>query len=429
MSDHPSAVELPPYPLRDMVEETRRLVVHEPDYLPRINHFLFRGLCGFTAEQRVLVVGGTGDAAVFLAEQLRDRGAELHYAEPDTARRTQTLGRLVARDLMGRVVLHAADPATLTPDQIGSFDYISVSEGLIGVQDPSAILLNLSKLLNRTGGMCITLPGKYGRIGTDMLRQCLTGLRKSSADRGRLESFAQTLVPSLSGLHPFMAGRAPLDVVEHWRSNHAELVHDILDSNDRSWSVPELFALTDQADLHLTDFTFTDLRDPNYTAYYRPHFFARDPDLLAAMAELPIRDLYAMAELLHGRMTRHTFYASRMAESSASPLRLDNVPFLWPERGWRVDGDKVVMRDALGSEIAAEISMIGRTLFEAINGQRTIAELCQEVRDALPWRTISDDDLGDELVQLYGNFGIWGGLMFRHSSVAPFTNFDEQFYR
>jgi|GEM_PF-5395734 len=429
MSDLSPAIDLSPYPVRDVVEETRRLVVHEPDYLPRINHFLFRGLCGFTPEQRVLVVGGTGDAAIFLAEQLRDRGAELHYAEPDTARRTQTLGRLVARNLMGRVVMHSADPAALTAEQIGTFDYISVSEGLIGVSDPGPTLLALSKLLNRTGGMCVTLPGKYGRIGTNMLRQCLASLRKSAPDRERLESFTKTLVPSLSGVHPFMGGRAPMDVVEHWQTNHAELIHDILDSDDRAWSLPEIFSLLDQAELHLTDFTYADMRDPTYTAYYRPHFFVRDPDLLAAMANLPIRDLYAMAELLHGRMNRHTFYASRMAESNASPLRLDNVPFLWPQQGWRVEGDKVIMRDALGSEIAAEISMIGRTLFEAIDGKRTVAELCQEVRDALPWRTINDEDLGDELMQLYANFGIWGGMMFRHTSVAPFTNYDDQYYR
>jgi hypothetical protein len=69
-----------PYPMRNPEDEKVRLLCLQGDFLEEINHYLFNGRQDFKNNFRILVAGaGTGDAAIFHAEQLRDTNAQIGW--------------------------------------------------------------------------------------------------------------------------------------------------------------------------------------------------------------------------------------------------------------------------------------------------------------------------------------------------------------
>ena len=71
-----------PYPTRDPEDERHRLMRTNLDDLAAINHYCFGGQRDFRDNFRVLVAGGgTGDALIFLAHQLRETNASIVYLD------------------------------------------------------------------------------------------------------------------------------------------------------------------------------------------------------------------------------------------------------------------------------------------------------------------------------------------------------------
>ena len=76
----------------------------------------------------------------------------------------------------------------------------------------------------------------------------------------------------------------------------------LLHAQDRSYTVPQLFELLDDADLRLERFY-----DP---PVYEPRNYAQHPDVVRAVSTLAERERATIAELLHGRMAKHIFFAT-----------------------------------------------------------------------------------------------------------------------
>ncbi|MFN7613341.1 MAG: class I SAM-dependent methyltransferase, partial [Alphaproteobacteria bacterium] len=71
-----------PYPLVNPEDEKERLYGTILEAFDRLNHFCYEGKRDFTKPFRALVAGGgTGDAAVHLAEQFRGLPAEIIYLD------------------------------------------------------------------------------------------------------------------------------------------------------------------------------------------------------------------------------------------------------------------------------------------------------------------------------------------------------------
>src|SRR3954467_3109536 len=71
-----------PYPACNPLDEHKRLVRTWLDDLPMINHYGFAGRRDFTKDFRALVAGGgTGDATILLAHQLRDTDAQIVHLD------------------------------------------------------------------------------------------------------------------------------------------------------------------------------------------------------------------------------------------------------------------------------------------------------------------------------------------------------------
>jgi hypothetical protein len=72
-----SQYESYPYPERDPADEKTRLIAGSPSSLHELNHYVFGGARDLTKPLRALVAGGgTGDAAIMLAQHMQDAAAE-----------------------------------------------------------------------------------------------------------------------------------------------------------------------------------------------------------------------------------------------------------------------------------------------------------------------------------------------------------------
>ena len=96
LPDVRSQYEALPYPARNPQDDHQRLVRTWLEDLPMVNHYGFAGKQSFGHRFRALVAGGgTGDATIFLAEQLRHTDAQIVHL--DMSQAAMTIARERAR--------------------------------------------------------------------------------------------------------------------------------------------------------------------------------------------------------------------------------------------------------------------------------------------------------------------------------------------
>ena len=308
-----------PYPNRDPADEARRLITGSPSHLLEIEHYVFGGRRA--GPLRALVAGGgTGDAAIMLAQHLADRGegGEVAYLDMSAASMAIARARAEARGLTNLRFLRGSllDVADLLP---GPFDYIDCCGVLHHLDDPSAGLDALLSVLAPDGGMGIMLYGALGRTGVYPLQRALRRLTGGGAPTARVAQ-ARTLLAALPETNWFR--RNPF-LGDHLRGDDAGLYDLLLHPRDRAFTVPEIAALCDGAGLRLTGF-LPPLR-------YDPLLLLTDEALRGAAAALPWLEACALAEELAGNLKTHVFYAVRQDAANgapADPAPADAVPVL-----------------------------------------------------------------------------------------------------
>ena len=125
-------------------DDSWRLQVMPQDLLENINHYCFGGRRDFRKDFRVLVAGGgTGHAAIFLAEQLRDTNAEIYYVDLSQASRAVAQQRAEVRGLTN---IHWISGSLLDVPTMGISSTTSIVPEFFTTL---RILLQVSWLLNR----------------------------------------------------------------------------------------------------------------------------------------------------------------------------------------------------------------------------------------------------------------------------------------
>jgi SAM-dependent methyltransferase len=306
-----------PYPRRDPKDEARRLVTGSPSHLAEIRHYLYAGRLDVSRGFRALVAGGgTGDAAIMLAQQLADEGGgEVVYLDMSTAARKIAEARAEARGLTN---LWFVTGSLLELDALGlgGFDYIDCCGVLHHLEDPPAGARAIAGALRDDvadvgGGLGVMVYAPYGRTGVYPMQQML---RQLAGDRPLSEQVATARrlwdrLPTSNWLR-----RNPY-VGDHKRSE-AELVDLLLHARDRSYTVPEFADLLAAGGLRPAAFL-----EP---ARYDPATYLNDPKLLQPLAEAGLVERTAFAERLTGTMKKHIAYA--VPTDAGDPVaRLDDA--------------------------------------------------------------------------------------------------------
>ncbi|HEX6979785.1 MAG TPA: class I SAM-dependent methyltransferase [Alphaproteobacteria bacterium] len=374
MSDPVQAqYEAYPYPPRDPRDEAKRLILGSPSHLAELDHYVFGGSLDLTRPFRALVAGGgTGDAAIMLAQQLAWTGAgeaEVVYLDMSRAARAIAEARAARRGL-SNIRFVTGSLLELDALDLGTFDYIDCCGVLHHLPDPAAGLAALTRALAPHGGMGLMLYGALGRTGVYHVQAMLNAIAPPTADPAARLQLARRLVAQLPATN--WLKRNPF-VTDHIVEGDAGLYDLLLHARDRAYTVEEIGALLDGAGLRLESFV--------PPARYEPASYISDAALLKRIQDLPPLARAAFAERLAGNIKAHVFYAVR-AENPVTAPRPDTpdlVPVLFdasPEqlaRGLKPGGMLTV--SAEGLSLRFPLPRLAPAICGLIDGTRTLDEI------------------------------------------------------
>jgi len=408
-----------PFPARDPATESpTSLPVSRTDILGKVNHHGFGGRRDFTKSLRVLVAGGgTGDAAIFLAAQLRDADAEVICLDLSDASLTIARQRAALRGLENRVRWIHGSILDLARLGLGRFDYISCLGVLHHLADPDEGLRALADVLAEEGAMSLMVYGRYGRLDIYAMQDLM---RLINRDEPALPAQIANLKAALRGLSPkniMLRGRSR-EQLEALMANEASIADTFLHAQDRAYTVPELYRFVEGAGLSVVNFTnFGNV----LRLEYEPGVYLADAALRARLADRPVRERQAIAELLHGHMFVHTLYAARPGRAAASFSHPDMVPFLLSVPGAEA-AQRLRARGAvkvrLSSRIVLDIAPSPAALacLSLVDGVRPLAEI---------WRAAAAV-LGDDADRVAAaaapdleRFNAFNWLCLRHRCCPP----------
>ena len=379
-----------PYPARDPADEAKRLIIGSPSHLREIDHWVFGATRPASRPLRALIAGGgTGDAAIMLAQHIARAGrpGRVTYLDRSGTAMGIARARAAARGL--DIDFQTGSLLDLAASGLGPFDYIDCCGVLHHLPDPAAGLAALTSVLAPGGGMGLMVYAPHGRTGVYMLQDALRLLApEDEPPAARLDAAKRVMrhLPESAWL------RRNTLFSDHLTGGDAGLYDLLLNPRDRAYDVPGLFALLGGAGLHVTA-----LMEP---MRYDPAVYLPDPKLRARIAGLDSTARAALAEALCGNMSTHVVYCVRAADAPPAPdgTAPDAVPVM-REMGAeelagaiRPDGTISFMFDGLRVPVA--LPPLAPALLRLIDGARPVGAIAAAMAGRAPpeavaraWRT------------------------------------------
>ena len=180
--------ELYPYPKRNPEEELNSLFVSWSDQIGNISHYCYKGLRDLRDGGRFLIAGGgTGDAAIHIAEQLRGTSGEVVYIDLSSASMDIARKRAEARGL-NNISWHHGSLLGLPDMDVGKFDVINCIGVLHHLSDPLEGLRALSSVLKEEGCICMMVYAQYGRTAIYQMQELMRQVNDGELNRVCSES-------------------------------------------------------------------------------------------------------------------------------------------------------------------------------------------------------------------------------------------------
>ncbi|KKL69197.1 hypothetical protein LCGC14_2117360 [marine sediment metagenome] len=409
-----------PYPPREPEHESARLIRTYLDHLSLLNHYCFKGRQDFHGRFRILVAGGgTGDAVMYLGEQLRETDAEIVYVDlsescMDIAKRRAAIRRLTNVTWLRGSLLDLPEMG-LPP-----FDYINCVGVLHHLEEPEAGLKALRAVLKDDGAMGLMVYARYGRAGVYQMQELMRIVNRDEDDhQGKLDN-AKAVLNALPETNWFKKA-------EHLTPDHREMgdagIYDLLlHSTDKAYSVPELYDFLDTCRLHLATFMSP------AKALYAPEVACKDQRMLDILKRLSTKDQQAALELRCGTVIKHSFYACPRPDTVAGLEDLDQVPFfhLLPNLGERLcqelrehpDLKHIAANFPRDVRLEIDVGKYTRVLLKHMDGKRPLKEIILLAGREHP-ASPSRDALLAEFRPLYERFNLGDLLLLRHVSSQP----------
>jgi SAM-dependent methyltransferase len=372
-----------PYPPCDPRDEYKRLQRTWLEDLPMMNHYCYQGRETFGKGFRVLVAGGgTGDATIFLAEQLRGTDAQIVHLDLSSASIAIAKERAAIRKLANiRWVQESI--LNLPSLDLGRFDYINCSGVLHHLADPDAGLVALKSVLKPDGAIALMLYGAIGRTGVYHMQELLRLSNQGSTEGEKIAQAREVLGALPPGNWYRRAGELYGD-----NDTDAGIYDSLLHTQDRAYTVGQLFEwLADGHGFHIALSDIGRGRFPYLPEYTLGLEASRVRAQLPRMSE---RARAAMSELLMGDITRHLMYLTRRPQAQAPYGDAEYVPFYFhepldprsleqmfaPKNG----GLTLLHHPHLGMKAAVDAGRYSGKVLRHIDGKRTFAQIFDLVR-------------------------------------------------
>jgi len=422
-----------PYPKRDPEKEKQGLYFTSTEHLGKISHYGFNGKRDLRQGGRCLVAGGgTGDAVLYLAEQLRDTDATVVYVDLSQSSMDIAKQRAEIRGL-NNIEWHQKSILELPDMDVGSFDFINCCGVLHHLADPSEGLKALSSVLKNDGCMAIMVYATYGRTGIYYMQELM---RQINGDEENLQQCVDNTHAALKELpednwYKRDEARWIVDLEE---LGDIEVYDLFLHSQDRSYTVPEIYQWLEGCELELVDFSgFTGQK----LKYETSQYFSNS-SLLEKITVMPLGKRQEIAELTNGCIKTHTFYVSKNTNTIASLEDMDLVPYY----SFNFIPGEVIYKDMSNNPDKPMEVGVGEGvdnlklnpgkytafLFKHINGLNTVAEIIELAKkDILSISNVAPDNdaLMMDLKVIFEKFNSYELMFMRDSSINPYKNHDQ----
>ena len=433
LPDVRSQYEALPYPARNPQDDHQRLVRTWLEDLPMVNHYGFAGRQSFSHGFRALVAGGgTGDATIFLAEQLLHTDARIVHLDMSLAAMAIARERAHIRGLANIDWVH---DSLLNLPALGleKFDYINCSGVLHHLADPDLGLRALLGVLADDGALGLMVYATTGRTGVyqmqSLMRQVHAALAgEAPADAARKVAQTRDLLASLPAGNWFKRSE---DLHQDHHTSDAGLYDLLLHSQDRSYSVGELFDwLGDGPAGHGLHLEFSDVQRGRAPYLPRMVLGNKPPAMAQALAALPRRQQYEMAELMIGSIITHSLYVTRSAACTAPYGDAQYVPFffhepLTGEMAAQVFSSNrgqpfVLNHQHSGMAFKVNPGRYGPQILRLIDGQKSFAEIFDQFRADWKGKAAAPENatLFADFADCYEALNALDRLLLRHPAAA-----------
>ena len=212
-------------------------------------------------------------------------------------------------------------------------------------------------------------------------------------------------------------------------------IYDLfLHTQDRAYTVPELYEWLSNAGLNLLAWTGSS----GSAKHYNPLPYISDAGLREQIGGMPAQRQEAIAELLDGSIRKHVVYASRQNDTIADLADLDNTPFFTVQmvvgeeayQGLKGNNDRPFQLRSPNSNLTVSVSpdRFTKYILRYLDGQRSLAEIFDRIRVDPDF--VSDDPpegeaLSRSLQGLYDAFCPVDMMFLRNRRVPPYKSIGE----
>ncbi len=413
-----------PYPQKDPEDEKTRLENIAEAFLERINFYCFKGKRDFHNFRVLIAGGGTGDATIFLAEQLRDKDSEVIYVDISHASMDIAKKRAELRGLTNITFVHGS-LLDLPKMNLGKFDYINCSGVLHHLDKPEVGLKALKAVLKSDGAMSIMVYGKYGRMGIYSMQQLMKLINEQENNmQERIENTKEVL-GNLPESNWFKKGEEL--AVDHKLFGDIGIYDLFLHSQEKTYSISEVYDLVESCKLNLIEF----VAPRGVKQLLNPENHIKNTTVLEKIHDLDKRKKQEISELLVGNITKHSFFIANQYNTIADINDLNNVPFFFPE----IPEFLEVITDESKKQVVIPLPDGNRiiffkrkhtgVIFKYLNGTRSLKEIFEKVRTELKNPLISDKLLLDDFEPIYRIFNDFDLILLRDKSVNRFRSLQD----
>ena len=323
----------------------------------------------------ILVAGcGTSQAAKFalLSTDAHVLGTDITQASLDHARKLKDKYEL---DNLELLQLPIEDIDRLDRQ----FDLIVCTGVLHHLAHPEVGLSSLKNALKPDGRMYLMIYGTYGRSGVYMLQEFCRLLGVQANDL-QLDALGK-LIDSMPANHPIQMFRSTTDDLKSRNGTVDALLHP----SDRSYSVPQLYEWLANCGIRLERWL--------HQAPYLPQFSAvGQTNAYGALDKMSDAEAYSVMELFRGTMITHRFVAAHAGQHGPRKGSIDDEnwrtlkPVLFP--GARINTLALPKGYAAQlwnpthgyPDLLLDISSIELQIYEAMNGDISLADIAQKVK-------------------------------------------------
>lgn len=415
-----------PYPYVDPKGEHVAIRIPVAEWFGCMNHYCYSGRKDFRKEFRALVAGGgTGDATIALAEQLRGTGNEVVYVDMSEASMKVAQERASIRGLTN--IRWIRDSLLNIPKLgLGQFDYINCSGVLHHLADPDAGLSILNGALKDDGAMAIMLYAKYGRMAVYMMQETLRMINRNEPNLQKQVDNAKAVLGNLPQTNwLFNSSQMILDEIQ--KGGDVGIYDLLLHTQDRSYSIPELYDFCKKSELNILRF-FSDYQNISHQIY-NPAFYLNDETLVRKVGNQPAQKQQELAELLHGKIEKHCFYAVKKLPAQPAIHDLEMIPIL----GLGIATDhSAITRNIAQKEQAIQLYQESTNtrviapngphlgaMWEHVDGKKTLREIYGAVLANNKDADVTIETLAMQFIPFYEALNRVDWMLLRHQSTAP----------